>query len=301
MGDRFKAVRLDQVDGATKAAIAELDSHGSAAGRGAGRRRLLDPELQGRAGDHRRRQDRAPVPVRARHRLRRHCRVLVRPALRAGPGGAAHRLGRGRAPLGRPGPAGPGQGRLAAAPARRASAWPRPWRSVPPASRRCSACWRWRSRACGPSAARSWSPVPPAASAAWRSRCCKRAGFTVVASSGRPELADYLTGLGAAKVVDRRAVQRRLEGAARFGDLGRCRRLGGRRHAGQSAQGHAVPWRGHGLRPRGRCRVQRHRVPVHPARRAADRHRIRPSSRTTSGPPCGRGWPAIWIRPSSSA
>ena len=32
----------------------------------------------------------------------------------------------------------------------------------------------------------------------------KRAGFAVVASSGRPELADYLTGLGAAKVVDRR-------------------------------------------------------------------------------------------------
>jgi acrylyl-CoA reductase (NADPH) len=32
----------------------------------------------------------------------------------------------------------------------------------------------------------------------------KRAGFTVVASSGRPELADYLTGLGADRVVDRR-------------------------------------------------------------------------------------------------
>ena len=32
----------------------------------------------------------------------------------------------------------------------------------------------------------------------------KRAGFAVVASSGRPELADYLTGLGAGRVVDRR-------------------------------------------------------------------------------------------------
>ena len=32
----------------------------------------------------------------------------------------------------------------------------------------------------------------------------KRAGFTVVASSGRAELADYLTGLGADRVVDRR-------------------------------------------------------------------------------------------------
>ena len=32
----------------------------------------------------------------------------------------------------------------------------------------------------------------------------KRAGFAVVASSGRPELADYLTALGAVRVVDRR-------------------------------------------------------------------------------------------------
>ena len=32
----------------------------------------------------------------------------------------------------------------------------------------------------------------------------KRAGFAVVASTGRMELADYLTGLGAARVVDRR-------------------------------------------------------------------------------------------------
>jgi acrylyl-CoA reductase (NADPH) len=31
-----------------------------------------------------------------------------------------------------------------------------------------------------------------------------RAGFTVVASSGRPELADYLSALGAARIVDRK-------------------------------------------------------------------------------------------------
>ena len=85
MSGTFRAVRLEQVDGRTRADVADVPSRRSAAGRGAGRRRLLDAELQGRAGDHRRRQDRAPVPVRARHRSRRHG-AAVRPTPRFKPG-----------------------------------------------------------------------------------------------------------------------------------------------------------------------------------------------------------------------
>ena len=146
-----------------------------------------------------------------------------RSALQARRRGRAYRLGRRRAPLGRARHQGAAQGRLAAAPSRGPLAGGERWRSAPPASPPCSACWRWRSRASRPSAARSWSPVPRAVSAASRSRSSPAPASRWWPSSGRAELAGYLKELGAAEVVGPRAVSPGLEGAARLRPLGRCR------------------------------------------------------------------------------
>ena len=103
----------------------------------------------------------------------------------------------------------------------------------------------------------------------------RRAGFTVVASTGRAELADYLTRLGAHRVVDRRQFS---EGSKAPLDTatwaGAVDTVGGatlvnllkgmRYHGVVAACGLAAG-----------CSVQRHRVSVHSPRRQADRHRFR--------------------------
>ena len=57
-------------------------------------------------------------------------------------------------------------------------------------------------------AARWWSPAPPAASARSRSRCWPSSASQVIASTGRPQEADYLKGLGAAEIIDRKRARR---------------------------------------------------------------------------------------------
>ncbi len=52
-----------------------------------------------------------------------------------------------------------------------------------------------------------------------------KAGWHVIASTGRPQEADYLKGLGAAEIIDRDEALR-PGAAARQGALGRGRRLG---------------------------------------------------------------------------
>ena len=47
------------------------------------------------------------------------------------------------------------------------------------------------------------SPARPAASAASPSRCWRKLGYRVIASTGRASEADYLKGLGAAEIIDR--------------------------------------------------------------------------------------------------
>ena len=100
MADQFRAVRLEQGDGVTRASIGDDRGRGSATGRGGGRRRVLDPELQGCARDHWRRQDRARVSVRPGSISPAPC-AFRRLPVPARPGGVPHRLGRGRAALGR--------------------------------------------------------------------------------------------------------------------------------------------------------------------------------------------------------
>ena len=72
-----------------------------------------------------------------------------------------------------------------------------------------------------------------------------------------------------------RPVQRGLQGSARYRHLGRGGGFGRRRHPGQPAQGHALPRRRRRLRACGGCRVQWHGVSVHSPRRQADRYRFR--------------------------
>ena len=75
-------------------------------------------------------------------------------------------------------------------------------------------------------------------------------GFQVVASTGREELKGYLNELGAARGHRPAQLRGGLQGAARFGALGRRHRQRGWRHAREPAQGHAVSRRRRRLRPR---------------------------------------------------
>ena len=111
------------------------------------------------------------------------------------------------------------------------------------------------------------------------------------------ELAGYLKELGAAEVVDRRQFAEGSEGAARFGTLGRGRStaVGGDTLVNllKAMQYHGVV-AACGLA--GGASLQRHGVPVHPARRPADRHRIRSTSRPRAGLRYGPGWPPTSTR-----
>ena len=190
--------------------------------------------------------------------------------------------------------------RLAAAAAGRADAASRRWRSAPPASPRC-----WRVLALeeqGVTPERGEIVVTGAAGGVGSIAIplLARRGFKVVASSGRPELDGYLKELGAAEVVDRRRLRRGLQGAARLRPLGRrrsnrsaatrwstCSRPCSTTASSRPAASPAAP-------------LQRHRVPVHPARRAADRHRFGLPTRPSAGPPSGTGWRATSTRRCSS-
>ena len=98
-------------------------------------------------------------------------------------------------------------------------------------------------------------------------------GYTVIASTGRPTEADYLKGLGAAEIIERKE----LTGAPRT--LGKERWAGGIDAVGlDDARQCAVDdtlWRGGcRLRPCRRHGSADQRGPFHSARRVVDRHRL---------------------------
>ncbi len=99
-------------------------------------------------------------------------------------------------------------------------------------------------------------------------------GYTVVASTGRLSEADYLKGLGAAEVIDRKE----LSGAAaraRQGALGRRHRCGGFHHARQCSVDDTLWRRGRCLWTCGWNGLADHSRSVHPARGVAHRDRFR--------------------------
>ena len=114
-------------------------------------------------------------------------------------------------------------------------------------------------------------------------------GFQVIASTGRPEEADYLKGLGAAEIIDRNELSAAGQ-AARQGALGRRHRLGRFHHARQRALDDEIWRRGRGLRARRRHGPARQRRPVHFARRCRFWASIPSSVHQSSGKRPGGAW-----------
>ena len=99
-----------------------------------------------------------------------------------------------------------------------------------------------------PRAGRSRSPARPAASARSAIAMLAKRGFTVHAVTGRPQEADYLKGLGAAEIVERKELAGPPKPLAKERWAG-ARRRGRLHHAGQPAVDDPL-WRGGGrLRP----------------------------------------------------
>ena len=92
-----------------------------------------------------------------------------------------------------------------------------------------------------------------------------KAGWHVIASTGRAEEADYLKGLGAAEIIDRNETLR--HGAASGqGALDRWRRLCGFPHPGQCPVDDPIWWCRHRVRPRARDGSSSFGGAVHPSR-----------------------------------
>ena len=99
-------------------------------------------------------------------------------------------------------------------------------------------------------------------------------GYEVTASTGRPEEADYLKGLGAKEMIERKELPGTPR-AAREGALGRRRRFGRLDHARQCAVDDALPRRGCGLRARRRYGFADVGRAFHFARGVAFGHQLR--------------------------
>ena len=119
-------------------------------------------------------------------------------------------------------------------------------------------------------------------------------GFQVIASTGRPQEADYLKGLGATEIIDRAELSGPAQ-AARQGALGRRHRLGRFHHARQCAVDDEIWRRGRGLRPCRRHGPADQRRPVHFAGGVTFGHRFRPMFTEAAH----RGLEALGIRPRS--
>ena len=175
--------------------------------------------------------------------------VVLRPCrFQARRRGDPERLGRGRDAFRRLRADGARQGRLAGARCRAASRPPRAWRSAPPATRRCCACWRWSGTASTPAS----GPVLVTGAAGGVGSVAiallAKLGYQVIASTGRTAEADYLKGLGAAEIIDRAELAGKPP-AAQQGALGRRRRCGRQPHARQRAEHDQVRRHGRRLRP----------------------------------------------------
>ena len=121
----FRAIVVDRdAEGRTQAGGPRDRARRPARGRGDGRGRLFDAQLQGRALPRAGRRAGARYPHVPGDRLRRPGRGLVRPALPARRPGGADRLAGRRGALGRLCAEGAGQGRLAGAAARGPDAAP---------------------------------------------------------------------------------------------------------------------------------------------------------------------------------
>ena len=147
------------------------------------------------------------------------------------------------------------------------------WRSAPPATRRCSASWRWN----GTASRRERGPVVVTGAAGGVGSVAisllSKLGYHVVASTGRPQESRLPERAGRG----RDHLARRAFGsgqAARQGALGGRRRRGRQPHAGQCAVDDlamAAPSRPAAWRRAWTCRQ---RGALHPARRLAARHRF---------------------------
>ena len=104
-----------------------------------------------------------------------------------------------------------------------------------------------------------------------------RAGFTVIAATGKAAEADYLKQLGATDVIDRGGVIGRRQADAKA--LGRCRRSVGSHTPGQRLCPDPLRWRDRRLRPRPGYGFSGVGGAVHPARRVAARYRQRDGAR----------------------
>jgi acrylyl-CoA reductase (NADPH) len=107
-------------------------------------------------------------------------------------------------------------------------------------------------------------------------------GYDVIASTGRPEQADYLKSLGASGTIDRAELAEKgrprtgREGpSTRQGALGRGGRHRRQPHAGQRLRDNQVRWHRRRVRPRRGLRPAGHGDAIHPSRRDAGRHRQR--------------------------
>ncbi len=106
-------------------------------------------------------------------------------------------------------------------------------------------------------------------------------GYTVVASTGRPAEADYLKGLGAARIIDRAELSGPGKPLQAERWAGVVDTVGSHTLANACAPG-ALVRRGGRVRAGAGLGSSRHRDALHPARRDALRHQQRPGTRTRS-------------------
>ena len=185
-----------------------------------------------------------------------------------------------------------GEGRLAGETCRRAGPAPRRWRSAPPATRPRSACTR--SKRPGVTPAMGPAIVTGAAGGVGSVAIAllAKAGWSVIASTGRASRGG-LSRRPRRERSDRSRDAFRARQAAGQGALGGGRRQRRLAHARQCAGADPLRRRDRGLRPRGRHGPARLGRAVHPARRAAARHRQRAIVRWVRASRPGSGSRAI--------
>ena len=125
-----------------------------------------------------------------------------------------------------------------------------------------------------------------------------KAGWHVIASTGRPQESDYLKGLGAAEIIDRNE----LSGAAK--PLAKERWAAGIDAVGSTTLANLLSMTKYRRRDRRLRACRRHgpadlRRALHPARRVAPRHRFGDGAESRCGSRPGAASPATSIRRSS--
>ena len=230
----FKALLLEKDDAGFRAAVRGVDEAGLPEGDVTVARRVLDAQLQGRAGDHRQSRRSCAGGRWCRHRRRRH-RARVEPSgWKAGDRVVLNGWGVGETHWGGLARAGATEGRLAGARCRRRFSRARRWRSAPPATPRCCAVMALERHGVKPGDGPVLVTGASGGVGSVAIALLARLGYQVAAATGRPQEADYLRELGAAR--DRRSRRaHRARQAAAEGALGRGGRRRRQPHAGQRA------------------------------------------------------------------